>query len=324
MKRAIAALRERAVRWMLRGRTPQAQPLVLEQRRVYVLPTPAGVAMLVTLLLMLIGSINYSLALGYALTFLLGAVWLAHILASWRNLVGLSLHFRATGEAFAGGMAAMLVQLGNRATQPRLGITLHLADGQPLLAQAEVPARAETPFAVAWPVARRGLRRPGRIVVECRHPLGWIRAWSYLEPDVQQLVLPAPVGELPLPEGFAEAAEPVLAGAPGNEDFAGLRPLQHGDPPSRVAWKTLARSDPPLVKHYLGGSSQELCLDWHALPRELDREARLSQLTQWVLTARRAGRPFELRLPGWRQGPSAEPAHFETCLTRLALFEAPQ
>lgn len=313
------ALRERIIRWMLRTRAPEAQPITLVQRRVYVLPTPAGLAMLATLLLMLIGSINYTLSLGYGLTFLLGAVWTAHILASWRSLVGLSLHFRATGEAFAGGAAALQAQLGNRSALPRHGITL-LHDGHALLSQADIPALAETPYNLAWPVHRRGLHRPGRIVVECRYPLGWIRAWSYIEPDVQQLVLPAPAGDLPLPQGRAAAPEHTHASVPGDEDFAGLRSHQPSDPPSRIAWKTLARSDTPLVKHYLGGESQDLCLDWDTLPPDMPLEARLSQLTQWVLTARQAARPMQLRLPNGSLGPSADPAHFEACLSRLALY----
>lgn len=316
----LSALRERAIRWMLRVRAPEPLPVELVQRRVYVLPTPAGFAMLATLLLMLLGSINYSLALGYALTFLLGAVWLAHILASWRGLVGLNLHFRATGEAFAGGVAALLMELGSRSTQARHGITLHLADGHPLLDQAEVPPRVSTPFNLAWPVRRRGLHRPGRIVVESRYPLGWIRAWSYIEPDVQQLVLPEPVGELPLPQGVADAYDIVVGSAPGDEDFAGLRTRQHSDAPSRIAWKSLARSDTPLVKHYLGGESRDLLLDWYALPPAMTQEARLSQLTQWVLAARQAARPMQLRLPEGSLGPAADPAHFEACLRRLALF----
>lgn len=320
LRRSLAALRERAVRWMLRTRVPEAQPVRLVQRRVYVLPTPAGLAMLVTLLLMLIGSINYTLSLGYALTFLLGAVWVAHILASWRCLVGLELHFRASGEAFAGGTAALLAQLGNAGTQPRHGITLSLADGYPLLLQADVPPRASTPFSLAWPVSRRGLHRPGRIVVESHYPLGWIRAWSYIEPDVTQLVLPQPVGELPLPHGSTTSNERILSTAMGDEDFAGLRSPQRGDPISRIAWKTLARSATPLVKHYQGGESQELVLDWQALPPAMPLEARLSQLTQWVLAARQAARPMLLRLPDGSLGPSAEPVHFADCLRRLALF----
>ena len=45
-----ATLQERFYRWALRGRPPESSPVVLTQRRVYVLPTRQGLAFAVTLL----------------------------------------------------------------------------------------------------------------------------------------------------------------------------------------------------------------------------------------------------------------------------------
>ena len=47
--------------------------MILTQRRVFVLPTRQGLAYAVSLLVMLVGAINYNLSLGYALVFLLPA-----------------------------------------------------------------------------------------------------------------------------------------------------------------------------------------------------------------------------------------------------------
>ena len=97
---------EQMRRWMQRVPGPEAQPITLPQRRVYVLPTSAGLGMLGTLLVMLIASINYNLALGYALSFLLASAGVAHVLHSWRALVGLSLFVRPPeAECFAGEAA---------------------------------------------------------------------------------------------------------------------------------------------------------------------------------------------------------------------------
>ena len=46
----------------------------LTQGRIYILPTRAGAVLAVTLILMLLGCINYNLGLGYVLTFLLTGV----------------------------------------------------------------------------------------------------------------------------------------------------------------------------------------------------------------------------------------------------------
>ena len=62
-------------RWLdtraYRLRAPQHGPFVLEHRRVYILPVSHGYLFAFVLLIMLAGSINYSLSLGFVLTFLL-------------------------------------------------------------------------------------------------------------------------------------------------------------------------------------------------------------------------------------------------------------
>ena len=53
------------------ARLPLSDTLTLTQRNVYILPTRPGFMLGATLLVLLIGSINYQLNLGYLLTFLL-------------------------------------------------------------------------------------------------------------------------------------------------------------------------------------------------------------------------------------------------------------
>ena len=53
------------------NRIPPADTTVLTQRTVYIMPTRAGWLLGVTLLILLLGSINYQLNLGYVLTFFL-------------------------------------------------------------------------------------------------------------------------------------------------------------------------------------------------------------------------------------------------------------
>ena len=64
--RANARLR----RWW-HDRLPLSDTLTLTQRNVYILPTRPGFMLGATLLILLVGSINYQLNLGYLLTFLL-------------------------------------------------------------------------------------------------------------------------------------------------------------------------------------------------------------------------------------------------------------
>ena len=61
---------------VFRRRVPPtvAGPWLLGRRRVYILPTRAGMLYAMTLIAMLIGSVNYNLGLGYVLTFLLAGL----------------------------------------------------------------------------------------------------------------------------------------------------------------------------------------------------------------------------------------------------------
>ena len=69
-KNPLAALRQRLRRWW-QARLPATDTLALTQRNVYILPTGSGWMLALTLLVLLIASINFQLNLGYLLTFLL-------------------------------------------------------------------------------------------------------------------------------------------------------------------------------------------------------------------------------------------------------------
>ena len=73
-----AGIRSRLQRWLFRVGGPEPAPIRLGQRRIFVLPTGFGLALGLTLLVMLLASINYALSLGFGLTFLIGSVaWIS-------------------------------------------------------------------------------------------------------------------------------------------------------------------------------------------------------------------------------------------------------
>jgi uncharacterized protein (DUF58 family) len=76
-----------------------------------------------------------------------------------------------------------------------------------------------------------------------------------------------------------------------------------------------------MVKQFLETLDQDLWLEWNALAH-LDHEARLSQLTRWVLDADALQRRYGLRLPGTLIAPGQGEAHRFQCLKALALFDA--
>lgn len=298
--------------------------MILTQRRVYVLPTRQGLVYAVSLLVMLVGAINYNLSLGYALVFLLAGLGTTAILHTFRNLAHLRISPGRCAPVFAHEHASFGIVLTNLRNESRPAIRLHLPK-QPQV-EIEVPAQAGIEVRLELPTAQRGWLALPRITLETNYPLGLIRAWSYAAPDLRCLVYPAPAAVAPPLPATPGADGGATRLAAGMEDFAGLRGHQPADPPRHVAWKAAARQDdgPLLTKLFSGAAAQTLWLDWSLLPTTLGVEERLSVLTRWICDAHASGLAWGLRLPGpgGELPPAADDAHFHACLKRLALHES--
>ncbi len=319
--RIAAALQDRFIQWALRVRPPEPTPVVLSQRRVYVLPTRAGIGYAASLVVMLLGAMNYNLSLGYALTFLLAGLGVTAILHTFRNLAHLALVPGRTEPVFAGDSARFTLLLQNARSDTRRQVRLRLADGPAQVVDVAGTSSAAAYLGVA--ATERGWLTLPRVTVDTTWPLGLIRAWAYAVPDARCLVYPRPanIGQPPPPLAGGRTGGSVNAPS-GSEDFLALRGHQLADPPRHVAWKTAARlgADAPLMtKQYADPAAQTLWLDWDALPAAMPVEERLSWLTRWTLDAHAAGLSWGLRLPGGQVAPAGGEVHLHACLRRLAL-----
>jgi uncharacterized protein (DUF58 family) len=326
---ADGTLRARFSAWLSADDGLERDAFLLNHRRVYIMPSRLGLLFGATLLILLVGSINYALSLGFALTFLLAGMGIAGMVHTTRNLAQLTVRAGRAGPVFAGETASFALVLDNPSAHDRPEILLRqLASG----AQCRIDVGAGTAAQAALPVpaAKRGWLPLGRVMLETRFPVGLFRAWSYVRPETRCLVYPRPEpGALPPPAPSARAGG-SRAQAQGSDDFSGLRAYQVTDSPRHVAWKSAARSDAlqsrsndMLTKQFAGEAAAELWLDYGALPATLGLEARLSRLAGWVLAAERGGARYGLRLPGKELPPGSGESHRAACLEALALFEAP-
>ena len=319
MINALLERNPRIANWLWGFTPPERGTVVLVHRRVYIVPTRLGWMFGATLGVLLTGSINYSLSLGFVLTFLLAGLGLVSMVHTARNLARIALSAGRAAPVFAGESAQFRLFLDGRAPFDRPAILVrHLSSGSQLV--LDVPAASVAEAVLAAPAKRRGWLALGRVMLETRFPLGLFRAWSYIEPDARCLVYPKPErSALPPPRTDSSVgAERSLA--VGNEDFASLRAYQRSDSPRHVAWKAFARSDDMLTKQFSGEAASELWLDWNLLPALLGPEQRLSRLAGWVLLAERSGAHYGLRLPGVEIEPARGDAHAATCLQALALY----
>ncbi len=330
MLNPMGALRRRFQRWW-QARLPLSDTLVLTQRNAYILPTGSGWMLALTLLVLLIASINYQLNLGYLLTFLLAGSAVIGMHICHANLRGLTLHLKAPEPHFMGTSAAFDIQLSSERKTPRYGIALSVHDtGQGARkephhwAWTDVPAQGQSSVQVAFKPERRGLHRVPALTAETRFPLGTFRVWTYWRPAAQVLVYPAPETPAPpLPPGEPRAGSAGSAPTQGIGEFDGVRAYRRGDPLKLVVWKKAAKSlatgtDDLVSRDAQQAQRHELWLDLAraALP---DHEARISRVTAWVLQADRLGLDYGLRLPGVEIAPDTGAAHRRNCLEALAL-----
>lgn len=321
MKNLVASLAQWLDGRLFRVRPAEAAPIRLGQRRIFVLPTSAGLLLGLTLLAMLLGAINYSLGLGFVLTFLLAGVAIASMLQGFRNLLGLSIRPVASPPVFAGELARFGLVVHNPGSTPRYALKSWIKGCDPT--DFQVDSLASTHLALVQPSYQRGRLSIGRVLLETRFPLGLIRAWSVFTPEAYCLVYPRPEPDPPplpiAPSNLAAHRD----GRYGRDDFASLRNHLTTDSPRHIAWKVYAREGPLMVKEFAGGDSGEVSLDWDQLPVELGLEQRLSRLTAWVCIATSQGLPFALRLPGTHLPVEAGAAHASRCLEALAQFSLP-
>ena len=296
-------------------------PVILRHRRIYILPTRRGIAFLATLAMTLLTSLNYSLSLGFVVTFVLGGLVTAALVHTFRNLAGIELRPLAAGETFAGGVMPFTLALSGGAT-PRYAITLSARGCKPVA--VDVVPDSALPVALELSTPRRGRIVLGRITLSSDFPMGLWHGWAYVHFPLAGIAFPTPeFAPPPLPVG--DTGQDELSMTRGDHgDLAGLRSYQPGDPMQRVAWKAVARGAGWHSKQFEGGGGGgPVSLNWGALPTALDPKARIARLTAWVLAAERAARPFALTGPGVALATGQGRDHRRAALTALALLPEP-
>jgi uncharacterized protein (DUF58 family) len=328
---ALAALnpaafaRQRFRSWW-QSRLPRTDTQTLNQGNVYILPTRAGWMFALTLLVLLLASINYQLNLGYVLTFLLAGSGVVSMHLTHGTLRGLTLHLRPVAAAFAAEPAVLDIVMSSPGAA-RFGIGLRLLDAPgATLAWTDVPGGGQAVSHVSFVPQARGIHDVPTLSAETRFPLGLFRAWTVWRPAARLLVYPPVEANAPaLP-----AARPIVGGPARSRhseggEIEGVRAYRRGDPMRIVAWKKAAQAletGAELVSRDTSVSArQELWLEWSACAG-LAPEARLSRLTAWTLAADRAGTDFGLRLPGHELAPDGGEAQRRRCLETLALWSA--
>lgn len=311
----LKRLRQTFRNWAFR-RTVETGTVVLNQRRIYIIPSKQGFAFAFVLGLMLLGDINYNLSLGYMLTFLLATTAGLTMLYAFRNLAQLEIHAGHVEPVFVGEQARFVFHFNNPTNLARYQIHLHDDAGNETI--FDLPERCSTPVTLTIPASKRGWLDSERLSLYTHFPLGLFHAWTYIHFDVRALVYPKPAAPQALPAASAQDGTGKVM-AKGDDDFSGLRNYVSGDALPRIAWKALAREQGLQVKQFSAQQGYSLWLDWSQLPN-IATERKLELLTRWVLDADAQGLIYGLRLPDGEIMQQHGTAHRAECLRRLALY----
>lgn len=313
----LRILKARMARWWL-SRLPFTDHITLNQRNVYILPTRAGLMLGVTLLVLLVASINYQLNLGYLLTFLLTGCALVAMHVAHATLRGLTMHLVAPDALYAGATGQFFINLQNSQNRPRYGVSLAVQDLGHWV-DTDVAAQASASVQLAFAPPKRGLQRLPTLAAQTLFPLGTFRVWALWRPAAHVLVYPAPeVHPPPLPASSAQDGLRRKAAVQQTDETDGLRAYRRGDSLKTIVWKKAAKTG-ELV------SRDQSALQPHLLWLEPQHtgfgqlEAQLSRLCAWVLMAEKQGLRYGLRISSQEIAPASGPAHQMRCLQALAL-----
>jgi len=318
----LAYVRGRIQRFWMSRLKPKDSTL-LTQHNVYILPTRAGFMLAVTLVVLLVASINYQLNLGYVLTFLLAGSAVVGMHVCHGTLRGITMSLVAPDPNFAGASVPISINLASRRKTTHYGIGL-AQWGTEHWSWTDVPAQGSAKVHVSFTPTRRGLNPLPTLTAETRFPLGTFRVWTVWRPAAQALVYPAPEAHPPpLPPGEPRAGGASTAPRHSAEEFDGVRAYRRGDPLKMVAWKKVAKADELVSRDANQVQQYELWLDLNqtGLPgaANANLEARLSRLCAWVLLADKLGLQYGLRLGGRDIAPDSGEVHKRQCLQALAL-----
>lgn len=313
-----AALASALARWVRARQGDDTLPLTLQARRIYILPTGAGVAAAALLFVMLLAGMNYNNSLALLLCFLLCGVTLVSMHECHGMLSGLKLLRAEADDSYAGRLGELQLCFENPHTRPRSALQLRTSGCVP--GRLQLPPAATRLVRLKYQAGARGRQRIDRLELSSTAPLGLFRAWTWLHLPLEAIVYPAPGGTRPLPvrSGDPRPGE-RRSRVGGEEEWAGLRPLQESDSPRSVAWKVYARGGPLLVAQYDAPAGIHRLLDFASL-QSLPLEQRLSQLAQWVLDCERLGDTYRLQLPQQALPVGHGIAQQRACLEALALY----
>jgi uncharacterized protein (DUF58 family) len=298
-------------------RSPRAAQVILRHKTIYILPGRQGLGFLwVVILIWLLGT-NYQNNLILAFSFFLISVMLVSTIHAFKNMLGVTFVAAQTQYAAVGDIAAFELIVSSQYNGQHHSLLLLLQDSVPVA--VNLAAGETTSVSVGLVAQHRGWLKLPRITVKSYFPLGFIRAWAYVELEHKALIYPRPVAceKPPLGAGQGDASHDFSQQR--GDEFQGFQTYQAGSPLSQVAWKQYARGAGMHLKDFRAPQSQACWLDWQFI-NATNTELGLSHMSYWVNQFAEKNVEFGLILPNKVIAMGKGNVHRLQALTALALL----
>ncbi len=319
LQRLRQALAVRSAAWVKRRQGDDSTPLSIHGRRVYILPTKAGIGFAGLLFFMLLAGLNYNNSSALFLTFWLAGFLVVSMHLTHRNLLGTRVLGLATQDGFASESGKVIVTLHNEAAAQRGLLVARI--GTQASSTIDLPAREVRRWEIDVALPRRGVWLVPRVRIATRFPFGLFEAWTWLHLPATVLAYPAPQGTRPPPLSSSTGRESQALHRAGDDEWSSLRDFRDGDSPRQVAWRAYARGGNLLVKEYESPAGDQRVFAF-ADVAHLPLETALGQLASWCVNAHAHGERFGLDLGQEVLAPEDGLAHRDRCLGALARFRA--
>ena len=295
----------------------QAGPeLRLGLRNLYIVPTRFGAQWMAGAALLQMVGIQTQRNGPLLLSFVMLALMLLALHLTQFNLQGLELRSTEPRPGFADEHLRYPLQLHSNCR--REAIDLRLEGGEPLPPQRLDPGN--TRVGLSWRCSRRGLQRPGPVLIRSTAPLGLFICWSRWQPSSEQAVIPArrqgPVGSIGADQPSRTLADQRASSRESSEHWHDLRPHRPQDSQARLAWKALAQGRGRLSKVFREEERETVVL---TPAPGIPHEQALQHLSAAVWQLSQRGERYGLRLADTLIPPGQGREHRDRCLLALAL-----
>ncbi|UFH59352.1 hypothetical protein [Sulfurovum mangrovi] len=225
------------------------------------------------------------------------------------NMSNLTLTLQGSERLFAKETSSLYFSLNNNKNRESYALTLECMNKTLFI--PSVKAHTQEMITLSHMPEHRGELKIQECQLQSLFPLATIRFILPVKLKPHKVIYPHPKGS---------SLETFLSRQKGRygleSDFEGITPYSGNAPLSKIHWPSVAKGENALKKFAHEIPLEQLHFDFYTAGKS--DEARLSQLTRWILECEAQNLEFQVRMP--RENLSSKRMSIDEILEKLALY----